>query len=57
MWMVRQSKKIGVVTFWEVYKTTPANETIFKGKWTDYKEAVKVADNLNRKEAERERIQ
>lgn len=57
MWKVRESKKIGVVTFWEVYKTMPTGETIFRGKWTDFKEAQRLADNLNKKEAERERIQ
>lgn len=57
MWMVRKSKQIGIVTFWEVYKTLPTNETIFRGKWTDFKEAHKVAENLNREEADRERIQ
>lgn len=57
MWKVRESKKIGVVTFWEVYKVLPTGETIFRGKWTDFKEAQKIADNLNRREAERERIQ
>ena len=53
MWKVRESKKIGVVTFWEVFKVMPGGETIFRGKWTDFKEAQRVADNLNRKEAKR----
>lgn len=57
MWKVRESKRIGSATFWEVYKVLPGGETIFRGKWTDFKEAQRVADNLNRKEAERERIQ
>lgn len=57
MWKVRESKKIGVVTFWEVFKVMPGGETIFRGKWTDFKEAQKLADNLNREEAKRERIQ
>lgn len=57
MWKVRESKKIGAVTFWEVFKVMPGGETIFRGKWTDYKEARRLADNLNKKEAERERIQ
>lgn len=57
MWKVRESKKIGVVTFWEVFKVMPGGETIFRGKWTDFKEAQRLADNLNREEAERERIQ
>ena len=57
MWKVRESKKIGVVTFWEVFKIMPGGETIFRGKWTDFKEAQKLADTLNREEAKRERIQ
>lgn len=57
MWKVRESKKIGVVTFWEVFKVMPGGETIFRGKWTDFKEAQRLADNLNREEAKRERIQ
>ena len=57
MWKVRESKKIGVVTFWEVFKVMPGGETIFRGKWTDFKEAQRLADNLNREEANRERIQ
>lgn len=56
MWRVRESKKIGTVTFWEVYKVFPGGDTIFRGKWTDFKEAQRLADNLNRREAERERI-
>ena len=57
MWKVRESKKIGVATFWEVFKVMPSGETIFRGKWTDFKEAQRLADNLNREEAKRERIQ
>ena len=57
MWKVRESKKIGVVTFWEVFKVMPGGETIFRGKWTDFKEAQRLADNLNREEAKLERIQ
>ena len=57
MWKVRESKKIGVAVFWEVYKVMPNGDTIFRGKWTDFKEAQRIADNLNRKEAERERVQ
>ena len=57
MWKVRESKKIGVATFWEVFKVMPGGETIFRGKWTDFKEAQRLADNLNREEAKRERIQ
>ena len=57
MWKVRESKKIGVAIFWEIYKDMPNGDTIFRGKWTDFKEAQRIADNLNRKEAERERVQ
>lgn len=56
MWKVRESKKIGVMTFWEVYKTIPTGETIFRGRWKYRAEAQKLADKLNREEAERERI-
>ncbi len=56
MWKVRESKKIGVAIFWEIYKDMPNGDTIFRGKWTDFKEAQRIADNLNRKEAERERV-
>lgn len=57
MWKVRETKKIGVVVLWEVYKTLPGGETIFRGRWTHRKEAQDLADRLNREEAERERIQ
>ena len=50
MWKVRESKKIGVVTFWEVYKTMPEGETIFRGRWKYRKEAEALADKLNKEE-------
>lgn len=57
MWKVRQAKKIGVVTFWEVYKELASGETIFRGRWTHFNEAQGLADRLNREEAERERME
>lgn len=51
MWKVRESKKIGVMTFWEVYKVMPGGETIFRGRWKYKAEAQALADKLN-KEAE-----
>lgn len=57
MWKVRESKKIGVITYWEVYKVMPGGETIFRGKWKYRKEAQDLADRLNKEDAERERIQ
>ena len=56
MWKVRESKKIGVVTFWEVYKVMPGGETIFRGKWKYRKEAQDLADRLNKEDAEHERV-
>lgn len=53
MWKVRESKRIGMVTLWEVYKVFPDNTTVFRGKWKYREEAQKLADKLNREEAER----
>ena len=53
MWKVRESKRIGMVTFWETYKVLPTGETIFRGKWKYREEAQKLADKLNREETER----
>lgn len=57
MWKVRESKKIGVVTLWEVYKVFPNNTTIYRGKWKYKAEAQALADKLNREEGYYERIQ
>ena len=56
MWKVRESKQIGVKTFWEVYKTLPGGETIFRGKWKYEAEAQALADKLNKEEGCDERI-
>lgn len=56
MWKVRETDRIGVRTFWEVYKVFPDNTTVFRGKWKYKEEAQKLADKLNREEADRERI-
>ena len=50
MWKVRESKRIGVRTFWEVYKELPTGETIFRGKWKYRKEAEALADKLNKEQ-------
>ena len=52
MWKVRETKRIGVKTFWEVYKTMPDGETIIRGKWEREIEAQKLADKLNEEESE-----
>ena len=57
MWKVRETKRIGVKTFWEVYKVFPDNTTVFRGRWKYKAEAEALADKLNREEAKRERIQ
>lgn len=56
MWKVRETKKIGVKVFYEVYKKTSKTETIVRGRW-DYKdEAQALADKLNKEEGYDERI-
>lgn len=57
MWKVRESKRIGVVTLWEVYKIFPNNTTIYRGRWKYKAEAQALADKLNREEGYHERIQ
>ena len=56
MWKVRESERIGVKTFWEVYKVFPDNTTIFRGKWKYEAEAQALADKLNKEEGYDERI-
>ena len=56
MWKVRESKQIGVRTFWEVYKVFPDNTTVFRGKWKYKAEAQALADKLNREEAEHDTV-
>lgn len=51
MWKVRESKKVGVRTFWEVFKELPTGETIIRGWWKYKSEAVALADRLNKEEA------
>lgn len=48
MWKVRESKQIGAVTFWEVYKVLPSGDTVFRGKWRYESEAQALADKLNK---------
>ena len=56
MWKVREAERIGVKTFWEVYKVFPDKTTVFRGKWKYKAEAEALAEKLNKEEAERERI-
>ena len=56
MWKVRESERIGVKTFWEVYKVFPDNTTVFRGKWKYEAEAQALADKLNKEEGYDERI-
>ena len=56
MWKVRETKRIGVKVFYEVYKKTSNSETVVRGRW-DYKdEAQALADKLNKEEGYDERI-
>lgn len=50
MWRVRESRRIGVRVFYEVYKEMPNGETVMRGKWTHKAEAQNVADKLNEEE-------
>lgn len=56
MWKVRETKRIGVKVFYEVYKTTPNTETIVRGRWEYKDEAQALADKLNKEEGYDERI-
>lgn len=56
MWKVRETKRIGVKVFYEVYKTTPTTETIVRGRWEYKDEAQALADKLNKEEGYDERI-
>jgi hypothetical protein len=49
-WKVRETRRIGVKTLFEVYKTTPNGETIVRGRWMYRKEAEQLADKLNEEE-------
>lgn len=51
MWKVRETKRIGVKTFWELYEIQPGGETIIKGKWKYKEEAQKIADKLNKEKS------
>lgn len=55
MWKVRETDRIGVKVFYEVYKELPAG-TVFKGRYTYEKEAQALADKLNREEGYYERV-
>ena len=56
MWKVRETKKIGVKVFYEVYKKTSKTETIVRGRWEYKDEAQTLADKLNKEEGYDERI-
>jgi hypothetical protein len=50
MWKVRETPRIGVKTLWEVYRIDSKGETIVRGRWAYRKEAVELADKLNKEE-------
>ena len=56
MWKVRETKRIGVKVFYEVYKKTSKTETIYRGRWEYKDEAQALADKLNKEEGYDERI-
>ena len=56
MWKVRETKKVGVKAFYEVYKTTTTGKTETRGQWDYHKEAQALADKLNKEEGYDERI-
>jgi hypothetical protein len=56
MWKVRETKKVGVKTFYEVYKTTPSGRTKTRGHWDYHNDAQALADKLNEEEGYDERI-
>ena len=56
MWTVRETKRVGVKTFWEVYKTDTNGETIVRGRWKYQLEAQALADKLNKEEGYDERL-
>lgn len=56
MWKIRETKRVGVKTFWEVYKTDTNGETTVRGRWKYQLEAQALADKLNKEEGYDERI-
>lgn len=56
MWKVRETKRIGVKVFYEVYKKTSNSETTVRGRWEYQDEAQALADKLNKEEGYDERI-
>lgn len=46
-WSVRKTKRIGIRTFWEVYKVDDRGETVLRGWWPSEKEARDLAERLN----------
>lgn len=48
MWKVRETEKIGVKTFWQVYKLMPTGDTVFRGRYEYKEEAQALADKLNK---------
>lgn len=57
MWKVRETKPIGIKTFWELYRVLPSGDTITKGRYTYRAEAEELADRLNKEAGYYERIQ
>ena len=50
MWKVRETKRIGVKVFYEVYKKISNSETVVRGRWEYQDEAQALADKLNKEE-------
>lgn len=48
MWKVRETRPIGIKTFWELYRVLPSGDTITKGRYTYRAEAEELADRLNK---------
>ena len=48
MWKVRETQRIGVKVFYDVYKVLPSGDTIFRGRYEYEKEAQDLANRLNK---------
>lgn len=56
MWKVKETKRIGDRSFYQVYKELQNGEIVSRGQWEYKTEAEKLADNLNKEEGYYERI-
>ena len=57
MWKVRKVPGPGIRTFYELYKFTDNNETVYRGLRKYEKEAQDIADRLNAEERGKEPVQ